>query len=56
LLQNHPEQQIFAFLRVKGSSLPMDFDVTIVGAGPFGLSTAAFLMDKGWVSVSSATP
>ncbi len=25
----------------------MDFDVTIVGAGPFGLSTAAFLMDKG---------
>jgi thioredoxin reductase len=24
----------------------MDFDATIVGAGPFGLSTAAYLKDK----------
>src|ERR1700722_10203029 len=25
----------------------MDFDVTIVGAGPYGLSSAAYLRDKG---------
>jgi phytoene dehydrogenase-like protein len=25
----------------------MDFDATIIGAGPFGLSGAAYLKDKG---------
>ncbi|MDT8870881.1 hypothetical protein RAA17_06250 [Komagataeibacter rhaeticus] len=31
----------------------MNTDIAIIGAGPYGLSLAAHLREKGWISVFS---